>query len=69
VEFQSECLGGLKVDHEFELGGLNHRQVAWLFALKNPASMEAGLTIGVQLAGAMCAVRAGYNSSLAPAVP
>ena len=55
VEFQSERLGGLEVDHEFELAGLDHRQIARLFALKNSADVEAGLVKSVGDARAIAA--------------
>ena len=37
----------LEIDYQFDLGGLHNRQIARLFALENPASVDAGLTIGV----------------------
>jgi hypothetical protein len=47
VEFQSGCLGGFNVDLEFELGGLDHRNLARLFALKDtidrPWAIDASL--------------------------
>ena len=33
---KTECLGGLEIDHEFELGGLLDRQVGGFFALDYP---------------------------------
>ena len=39
----AERLRGFEVDGELELGGLHDRQVGGLLALKNPASVNAGL--------------------------
>jgi hypothetical protein len=33
--FETERRGGLKVDHQFELGRLLHRQIGWLRAFEN----------------------------------
>src|ERR1700692_1056394 len=40
---QAECLGGLEVEHELELGGLHDRQVGRLLALENPSGVDADL--------------------------
>jgi hypothetical protein len=53
MEFEAERLGGLKVDHEFESGGLHHRQVGRLLALKNPPYVETGLAEGSGYAAAV----------------
>jgi Peptidase family M23 len=41
-----ERLGGLKVDHELELGRLHDRQIGGLFALENSARIDADLCDG-----------------------
>ena len=51
MEFEAEGLGGLEVDHELKLGGLDHRQIGGLLALQNPRCVEPGLPIGVRNAG------------------
>jgi hypothetical protein len=38
---EAERLGGLKVDHQLELGRLKHGQVAGLFALENSAGVTS----------------------------
>jgi hypothetical protein len=43
---QAKRLGGLEVDDEFELSRQRDRQVARFLTLQNPASIDAGLTIG-----------------------
>ena len=53
MEFQAKRLGGLEVDHELELGGLQNRQVTGLLALENAPDVEPGLAVGVGLAGAV----------------
>jgi hypothetical protein len=42
-----ERLGGLKVDHELELGGLIDRQVSGLLALEDPSDVETGPAVRV----------------------
>src|SRR4029450_9813875 len=44
---QAECLGGLEVNDQLELGRLRDRKVGWLFALENSASINAGLAPGI----------------------
>jgi hypothetical protein len=53
MEFEAERLGGTKVDHEFESGGLHHRQVGRLLALENPPYVETGLAEGSGYAAAV----------------
>jgi hypothetical protein len=36
VKLQAERFGRLEVDHELKLDGLNHWEIAWLFALAPP---------------------------------
>ena len=55
VEFQPERLGGVEVDHELELAGLDHRQMARLLALENSPGIEAGLVKSVGDARAIAA--------------
>src|SRR5262249_25683080 len=50
---EAERLGGVKVDHELELGRLHDRQVGGLGTLENAARVDAGLTIGIGKAGAV----------------
>ena len=40
---EAECLGGLEVDHELELGRLYDREVSGLFALEDAPCIKAGL--------------------------
>ena len=40
---QSECLGGLEVYDQFDLGRLQNRQIARLRAVQDPAGIDAGL--------------------------
>src|SRR4029079_17273009 len=47
VEFQPERLGGLEVDHELDLCGLDDWQVCRLLALENPPGVDAGLAKGI----------------------
>src|SRR5262245_31011422 len=44
-EANAECLRGVQVDHELELGRLHHRQVAGLFALENAAGIDTSQAI------------------------
>src|SRR5262245_27879692 len=46
-QFNAERLGGPEVDEKHEVGRLQHRQVAGLFAVENPAHIGAGLAIAV----------------------
>jgi hypothetical protein len=41
---EAECLGGLEVDRQLELGRSQDRQVGGLLALENPAGVDADLT-------------------------
>src|SRR5450432_2657664 len=38
---QSECLGGLEINDQLHLCGLNDRQVGRLLTLENPAGIDA----------------------------
>jgi hypothetical protein len=51
--FEAERLCGIEVDDKFELGGLHHRQVRWLFTPDNLARVDADLTICIDKAGAI----------------
>jgi|SRR5260370_1423820 len=44
---EAECPRSFEVDHQFELGGLNDRQLGRLFALEDSADIDAGLAIGL----------------------
>src|SRR5262249_10500765 len=48
-----ERFGGPEVNHELELGGLYHRQIGGLRALKNSADIDAGLAIALHGARAI----------------
>src|SRR5215467_14299715 len=50
---EPECLGGLEIDHELELGRLYHRQVSNLCPLQNPAGVDTDLTVGVGKIGSV----------------
>ena len=47
MKLQAERFGCLEVDHEVKLDGLNHREIAWLFALEDLPGIEAGLVKGI----------------------
>ena len=47
---KTECLGGLEIDHQLELGWLLDRHVARLLAPANPGNVNAGTAIRVCLA-------------------
>src|SRR6266446_7454576 len=51
--FEAERPGGLEIDHKVEPGRLSDRQVCWLFALENPARINACLAIFVSKAGSV----------------
>ena len=40
---QADCLGGLKIDDQFVLGGLHDRQIARLRALEDTSGIDAEL--------------------------
>jgi hypothetical protein len=42
---ETERLGGLEVDCQFELCRLHHRQIGRVGALENPADIDSGLAI------------------------
>jgi hypothetical protein len=46
---EAERLGSLEVDDKLEFCGLHYRKVARLLAFENPASIDAGLTVGVDI--------------------
>ena len=60
----AERLGGLEIDHELEFGGPHDRQVARLLAPENPPRIDAGLAIGIRLAGSIAHQTAGHGDSL-----
>jgi hypothetical protein len=53
MKLQAERFGCLEVDHELKLDGLNHWEIAWLFALEDSPGIEAGLMKGLGDAGAI----------------
>jgi hypothetical protein len=50
---EAECLGGLEVEHELELGRLHHGQLRRLGALEHSPGEDVGLAIGVREAHAV----------------
>src|SRR6478609_9390189 len=50
---QAECLRSLQIDDKFKLARLHDRQVSGLFALENPAGVDASLPISI---GPACTV-------------
>ena len=56
---RAERLGGLEVDDQLDFRGLLDRQVGRLFALENPAGIDANLTIRVRNAAAVAHQAAG----------
>jgi hypothetical protein len=48
---KTERLRGLEVDGEFDFRGLLNRQIGWLFALENPAGIDAGQAVCVSIVG------------------
>src|SRR5882724_3700653 len=39
---KAKCLGRLKIDGQFDFGGLLDRQIGWFLALENPAGIKTG---------------------------
>src|SRR5215510_7688773 len=64
---EAERLGGPKIDHQFELGWLQDRQVGWLCALENVPSVNARLAIGASNACPIAHQAAGFDV-IAPVV-
>src|SRR5262249_32442378 len=58
---EAERLGGPKIDHQFELGWLQGRQVGWLCALENVPSVNARLAIGASNACPIAHQAAGFD--------
>jgi hypothetical protein len=52
MKLQSERFGGPEIDHEVKLDGLNHWEIAWLFALEDSSGIETCLVKGI---GKTCA--------------
>lgn len=56
---QSECLGGLEVEHELEFGGLHDRKIGWLLALEDAIDAPGRtpvLVVGIRPIGDQTAV-------------
>src|SRR5262245_30695009 len=49
-EGEAERLGGLEIDDQLHLHRLLNRQIGWLLALENAASVDANLTVRVRKA-------------------
>src|SRR5438477_336733 len=47
-ESDAERLGGLEVDVELDLCGLQDRQIGWFFALENSAGVAAGQAVAIR---------------------
>src|SRR5262245_52729157 len=59
--FEAERLGGLKVDHQLELGRLQDWQIGGLGTLQKATRVNSRLTIGVLDAGAVTDESAGSD--------
>src|SRR5581483_7118177 len=57
----AERLGGLEIDHEFELGRLLHRQIGGFLTLENTAGIAASETIYVSYASPIAHQSAGFD--------
>jgi len=51
--FEAERLGGLEVDHQFELGRLYDRKVGGLLAFENPAGVNTDQTVRIHKASSI----------------
>src|SRR6266436_1979528 len=51
--FEAERLGGLEVDHQFELGRLYDREVGGLLAFENPAGVNTDQTVRIHKASSI----------------
>ena len=47
MKLQAERFGRLEVDYEVKLDGLNHWEIAWLFALEDSPGIETCLVKGI----------------------
>ena len=63
----AERLGGLEVEHQFELGRLQKRQIGGLGAPENAADIDAALVVLIDRAGAVADQAAG-RGVFAPAI-
>jgi uncharacterized protein YprB with RNaseH-like and TPR domain len=57
---QTERLGRLEIDDQFELGRLQDRQIGRLGAVEDFAGIDASLTITVRVVGSVAHQPAGY---------
>ena len=60
-DVEAERLGGLEVDDEIELGGPYDGEVGGLLALENVSRIDAGLTIGIRIAGPVTEQATGHD--------
>src|SRR5262249_38742669 len=59
--FDAKCPRSLKIDQQFELGWLHHRQVSRLLALEDASGIDASLTVSVGYAGSVAHEAAGRD--------
>src|SRR5262245_12878958 len=58
---EAECLGGVEIDHELELGRLHDRQVRRLRALEDAANIDTSQAISLGDAGSVAHQTASFG--------